>query len=281
MRWSLLGIALGLAATIGPGGGGATAAAAEGDSWAPPPPEETWFQVFAGSARVGYAHHKVSRVFGTLIVEEQFQALIKGKVARFDTVVVYATKGGPQPQEATATTALAGVKLMEGKVTFDAKGGEKAAARIQVKGFADRNLKITSPPKAQTSEQPVPDGPVVFQSALPYVAPLLVPKAGRLEGVTLAEFPDDIDFPALLNLKPGRTLERTAPDPTGRWQIVMTAPQRGGPPAPVARMTFDEKGALVKHEWAKFVFQPASQEEALAPVEAAPPPAKDDKKPGA
>jgi hypothetical protein len=51
----------------------------------------------------------------------------------------------------------------------------------------------------------------------------------------------------------------------------MTAPQRGGRPAPVARTTFDDKGALVKHEWAKFVFQPASQEEALAPVEAAPP----------
>lgn len=35
----------------------------------------------------------------------------------------------------------------------------------------------------------------------------------------------------------------------------------------MARLTFDGNGALVKYEWAKFVFQPSSQEEALVPVE--------------
>lgn len=247
---------------------GASALAAASDGWAPPAPEETWFQVFTGPTRIGHAHRTVTKVFDTIILEEKFQALIKGKVARFETVVVYRTGNPPQPQEGKAATLLGDVKLMEGKVTVAAKPGEKGVAQIEVTGFADRNLKVHEPPLKQTTEQPLPEGPILFQSALLYLAPRLLPKAGRLEGVTLAEFPDDIDFPELLNLKPGRALERTAPDPTGRWQILLKAPQGGGRgEVPVARLTFDGNGALVKYEWAKFVFQPSSQEEALAPVE--------------
>ena len=282
MRHVLLGAILVCAAAL------AAAAWTSGPAHAAPGDEETpgsveqWFTVFTGTQRTGYACRKVTKAFDTVILEEKFLAVIKEKAARFESVVVYRTSKPVGPTDGKLTTYLGETRLMEGTVAFaKAEAGGGRVAHVEMAGYADRTLRILDPAPKKTIDMPVPDGLVIVQPALLYLAPRLLPKEGRLDGLVYAKFPADIDFPGLVSFKPDFVLERAKPDDAGNSEIVLKAQQKttaGTNITTVAKVTVDAKGETVEYTWGGFTLRPSTQDEALRPPGAAPappaPPAK-------
>jgi hypothetical protein len=220
------------------------------------------FELLADDKPAGKMAYRVMEVQNKVILQVRLEIIYRDKPAGYDSLIVYRTGERPLPERATASTRLGTFKLMEGEAQFVAAEGAGLVAQLDVRGFADRDLKPFDAPRELKKEIPVPAGLVLSAPAFLYFGPRLLDGPGRVENVVHLEVPDDIDFPAFLNFKTDCVLTRGAWDDQGRSEIVLAQRFPGDNYRPLAKITVDREGRIVAGMLGKFAFRPATGEQA-------------------
>lgn len=145
----------------------------------------------------------------------------RGKKVEMKSVVIYDNASPASPLKGTAETRLDGKACMKGTVTFSGK-------TVDIEGTGLLNPRtgaaIDPPRKFEMKGQPVAEGVLVFQSALPAIGPRILPKEGELKNIVFVEFPDDLGAPELVTFKEGYRLVREKPDENGEYVLKMYSP---------------------------------------------------------
>ncbi len=171
-----------------------------------------------------------------IVIEEKLELVHDGKRVGYQSTVRCAAEAPYAPREAQAETVLAGRVCMRGKVQF----GAKSVCYAGTTHLDGRGEPLAEPLKFGKTGMPLPQGPLLMQSALPVVGPLLLKGKSQLDGVFFGEFPDDIDSPELINVK-------------GNHRVVKLAVEEGGyilqlydalGEEPKATLRYDAQGAL-------------------------------------
>jgi len=144
----------------------------------------------------------------------------RGKRAAYKSAVVYSSNPAIIPEKGAAETRIDGKVCMKGTVTFSDK-----TYSYECTGFTnERTGEALDPPrKFEKKDVPTPQGVLIFQSAVPTIAPRILPKEGELKNVVFVEFPDDIGAPELITFKTGHRLVREAADEKGEYIIKLYA----------------------------------------------------------
>lgn len=191
---------------------------------------------YAGSqeVEVGRRHLSVTQKGDRLIFEESVALDFEGELASWYATVVYGASAPHDPLEAKVETKLRETTVMTGSILFKGKVAHLAATAFR--GGIDEPDK--PPEELHAAEQL--EGTILFTAAMEVIAPKVLPSEGILEGVVLAEFPDDIDGP--VNFKQNYGLVREPAGPDGSFIMKVLA----GPGAEVAyAMEFDASGLLL------------------------------------
>jgi len=229
------------------------------------------FDVLSDGKPAGSMDWRVMEVQDKVIFQVRFEIRSKDKPAGFESFAVYRTGQRPEPERIQATTRLGDFKLMEGEAVFGpAEGGPGRVAHLTVHGFADRDLKPFPEPREKIQDVPVPDGLVLTAPAFLYFGPRLLDAPGRVEAIVHAEVPDDIDFPAFLNLKTDCVLTRGEWDDAGRAEIVLAQRFPGDNYRTLAAVTVDREGAIVEARLGNFLLRPTAPAAAPPTVEKTP-----------
>ncbi len=134
----------------------------------------------------------------------------------YQSSVVYSAASTPVPLRGEVSTTIDGQPAMTGGVTF-------ADGKIRfecVKHYRKSKDKPVKPPKVYDKrDSPIPEGVLLFQSALATIGLRLLPRDGVLENIVFVEFPDDIKAPELINFKTGYLLIREIPDKNGAYAL--------------------------------------------------------------
>jgi hypothetical protein len=142
-----------------------------------------------------------------LIVREHVQIAHRGRKLGWDSAVVYGLGGDrPQPVSAEATTHAQGRDVMKVALHFDGAGRcrvKTSFARYGAEGAAPQWVGRTRTVRWRTSDG---QGVLLFPSELEVLANQLLGDKDELAGVTVAEFPDDLDEP--VTFKEGFLLRR-------------------------------------------------------------------------
>ncbi len=169
---------------------------------------------------------------------ETLSLAYRGKRVTLSSSMVYRTDPAVEPLKATAETMVEGKTCMTGVVEF----GEKTVTASCTGHLDPRTGKeITPPTEYSWDDVPKPEGALIFQAAVPVLAPQLLPTTGVLDDVVFVEFPDDIAAPELVNFKEGCRLVRSEPDKDGVCWIRMLSAHTGTPTIEVA---FDRENRL-------------------------------------
>ena len=229
------------------------------------------FDVLSDGKPAGSMDWRVMEVQDKVIFQVRFEIRSKDKPAGFESFAVYRTGQRPEPERIQATTRLGDFKLMEGEAVFaQAEPGPGRVAHLAVHGFADRDLKPFPEPREKIQDVPVPDGLVLTAPAFLYFGPRLLAAPGRLEAIVHAEVPDDIDFPAFLNLKTDCVLTRGEWDDAGRAEIVLAQRFPGDNYRTLAAVTVNHEGTIVEARLGNFLLRPTAPAAAPPTVERTP-----------
>ena len=176
---------------------------------------------------------------GRHLLHQETAMAIEGTKFRFESTVIFPSKDALEPSEASATTWRNGVKTMTGTLRFAGfELGWKALAHARDDGTP------IAPPKEYTGTKKVAGGPLVLQTTLEVMAPLLLKAPGAL-AVTYAEFPDDYHAPELVEIKRDYRLVREPANGAGfRIRLV-----RGERRATRATLFYDPTGRCVAVAW--------------------------------
>ncbi len=232
------------------------------------------FDVLSDGKPAGSMDWRVMEVQDKVIFQVRFEIRWKEKPAGFESFAVYRTGEHPEPERIRATTHLGDFKLMEGEAVFaQADPGAPEPGRVAhltVHGFADRDLKPFPEPREKIQDVPIPDGLVLTAPAFLYFGPRLLTAPGRLEAIVHAEVPDNIDFPAFLNLKTDCVLTRGEWDDAGRAEIVLAQRFPGDNYRTLATVTVNREGAIVEARMGNFLLRPTAPAAAPTTVERTP-----------
>lgn len=211
--------------------------------------EEMRFDVFVEDLKVGSMRIKILSVRDVAIIDHELSISLKGQQeAGFESQITFRGTDKPVPQRGKVSTHSGTFKLMDGTLAFTATaagGDEPSAAKAEITGYADAKRKPISQPLVQSKEILVPSGQVLTFPALLYFAPRLLANAAQLNKVVYMRFPEDIDYPAILDLKDNCVLSRGQPGADGRTEYSLRQVFAGGNPVPLASLTFDRDGKVV------------------------------------
>jgi hypothetical protein len=168
-----------------------------------------------------------------LIFEESVALEFQGELATWSATVVYGASPPHDPLEAGVETKLRETTVMTGSILFKGK-----VAHVSAKAFRGGIDEPDKPPEEHHGSEPL-EGAILFTTALEVIAPKVLESEGTLEGVVLAEFPDDIDGP--VNFKKNYVLAREPAGPDGSF--VMKVLDGTGAEVTYA-MEFDASGFL-------------------------------------
>ena len=144
-----------------------------------------------------------------------------GKKVEYTSTVVYRSGTLVTPESGMAETKMNGKTCMQGSVTFSENTYE-----YEGKGFLNKKTgeAIDPPRKFEEKDQPLPEGMLIFQSALPAISPRILPKEGELKNIVFVEFPDDLGAPELICFKEGHRLVREKPNANGEYYMNIYGP---------------------------------------------------------
>ena len=152
-----------------------------------------------------------------VIMTDELTVALGDRAAGFRSSVTFVPddQGVMRPDVASATTFVDGEPCMRGTVTF----GE-ATYRYSGEGVMDAASgdPIDPPVTFEQGAEPKPGPLIVFPQALVFMGPVWQPEAGE-QVVVIAEFPDDIAAPELIEFEADCRLVRTAPDDVGNFAI--------------------------------------------------------------
>ena len=153
--------------------------------------------------------------------------------------VTYVAGKPLSPTKASVVTKIDGELCMKGSVTLTRRTFDHECT-----GFLDRRSgeKIDPPKKYGKKGAELPEGIVVFQSALIALGPKLMPEAGELDKFAWVEFPDDIGAPELINVKGSYRLVRERADAKGEFAIKLYG---RGDDDPTASIRYSKDGKIV------------------------------------
>jgi len=217
------------------------------------------FNICEGDRQVGQMRLEIMTIHDLAILKEEFTApyRVKGKAADagFDSQVVYRGEAKPAIVRGEMTTRIDTFKIMEGKVSFaQADGGW--TAQVEATGYADTEQRPFENARSWTKTLTATGDLLLTHAAFIHFAPRLLKAPGKIENVVHVEFPDDIGWPAALNLHPDCVLERHAAGPDGKAEITLHRVFAGGNIVPVLKMTVDAAGKVVEAGLGKFTFRP-------------------------
>ncbi len=205
--------------------------------------------VFRGDRSVGRMRLEVMTVGSLAVIDEDFTATFRtaGETADagFKSQIVYKGAATPNPTRGEVTTHIADFKLMTGKVTFS-QAEDTWTADAEATGFADIQ-RHPFPTARSWSESLSTTGRLLLtHGAFLYFAPRLLPKAGKIEDVTLVEFPDNIAFPKMLTFQTGCVLQRSPAGADGKAGIALQRVFPGGNVRPLLTMTVNKAGKVLE-----------------------------------
>ena len=217
------------------------------------------FDVLDGGKSVGTMDWRVMEVQDKVIVQTRLEIRVKDKPAGFESLAVYLVADRPELERVQASTRLGTFKLMEGEALVGPDDtGRGRVAHLTVRGFADRDQKPFDTPREMVKDLPLPDGCILSAPAFLFFGPRLLPRPGRMEKIVHAEVPDDIDFPAFLNLKTDCVLTRGETNDDGLAEIRLDQRFPGDNTLTLAAVTVDRDGRLVEAHLGNFVLRPAA-----------------------
>jgi len=154
-------------------------------------------------------------------IVESISLNYRGKKVEIKSTVIYQNTSPLFPIQGIAETKINEKLCMKGTVKFS-----EMAVEFECTGFLNKRTdKAIDPPKKfANKKQPIPEGIIIFQSALPVIGPLILPKEGELKNIVFVEFPDDIGAPELINFKKGYRLVRGKADKKGEYDLKIYNP---------------------------------------------------------
>ncbi len=197
-------------------------------------------------------------------ISEAIGLSVRSKTIAYKSTLFCADKDGSAPLEASTETMLNGKVCMRGNVKFSPAG---KTVDYQCTGHLDeRTGQVLNPAKQYAKMgKPVPQGLPVFQSAIPAIGPRILPAPGEMADVVLAEFPDDVGAPELINFKAGNRLVRGKPDKTGAYEIRLF---RRESKESIASYRFDKNNQIIAMDlFGKFKLRPAVKAKAGDKIE--------------
>jgi len=205
--------------------------------------------VLRGDRSVGQMRLEVMTVGSLTVIDEDFTATFRaaGETtdAGFKSQIVYKGADTPNPTRGEVTTRIADFKIMTGKVTFSPTDGTWTA-EAEATGFADTERKPFPTARSWSQSLSTTGRVLLTRAAFLHFAPRLLAAPGKIEDVTLVEFPDDIGFPKMLNFQPGCVLERRPAGADGKAEITLHRVFAGGNIRPLLVMTVDSAGKVVE-----------------------------------
>lgn len=181
------------------------------------------FKVFTRDGETELGTYRIQASTKTAAKEieivEAVSMVYRGKKLSLESTVTYDTAATAiSPTTGTAETTLDGKVCMKGSVALS---NMKRTYSFEAKGFLDKRSgeKIDPPSKFAKDGQPLPEGAIIFQSALIAIGPKFLPQAGELKNVVWVEFPDDIGASELINFKEEHRMVRTKADAGGEFEL--------------------------------------------------------------
>jgi len=172
----------------------------------------------AGEGNAGFYHLKAVRHKESKSIEIVELGILsfRGRDVELGSTVTLDDGEIPVVKSGTAHTKVNRNQCMRGALEIN---GDKI--NIECEGLYSWLAKeqIDPPKKFSKEGWKIPKGTLVFQSALVISAPLLLPEAGELKDMVLAEFPDDLDAPALISFREKGRLVRSEPEESGDYSI--------------------------------------------------------------
>ena len=217
------------------------------------------FDICEGDRQVGQMRLEIMTINDLAILKEEFTApyRVKGKAADagFDSQVVYRGEAKPAIVRGELATRIDTFKIMESKVSFTLAEGQWAA-EVEATGYADTERRPFENARSWTKTLSTTGDLLLTHAAFIHFAPRLLKAPGKIEKVVHVEFPDDIGWPAALNLHPDCVLERHAAGADGKAEITLHRVFAGGNIVPVLKMTVDAAGKVVEVGFGKFTLRP-------------------------
>lgn len=206
------------------------------------------YDILVGRRAVGEVRLEVLTVANLTVLEEDFSAPFGrggSTMAGAKSQITYKGEETPKPARGEATTRIGDYKIMEGKVTFEKTDGQWSA-KAEATGFANIERKPFETARQWTKTLTTGGDLLLTNAAFLYFAPRLLPKPGKIENVTLVQFPDDVGFPGILAFFSGCVLERHEAGPDGKADITLHRVYAGGNIKPVLTMTVGKDGKMVE-----------------------------------
>ncbi len=184
-----------------------------------------------------------------IIMVEELEAAFGDKRAGYSSSVTFSpdVDGLMRPTKATAATSVDGETCMTGTVTFEEKTWQ-----FYCKGLRNKRTgePIVPPRVYEKDDLPMLDKLIVFPQALVYMGPIWLPEDGEM-AVVIAEFPDDLGAPELIEFKTDARLSRRVFDDEGGFAIELFKTQQdpeqfeGTKESLAARVEYDDQGDVV------------------------------------
>jgi len=149
-------------------------------------------------------------------ITESMSLIYRKKKVDLVSTVIYESTTPLVPKKGMAEIKIEEKSCMKGTVTFAEKTFD-----LESVGFLDERTgeKIEPPIKFTKKGQLLPEGILVFQSALSAIGPRLLPKEGEIEKIVFVEFPDDLGADELINFKEKHRLVREQPNEKGEYAM--------------------------------------------------------------
>jgi len=234
--------------------------------------KDLWFKAAIRGKHVGHWHLRITRTPDRIVLQESYTLRhFRAGVYGAETEIVYTAAERPQPVRATARTSMDDTKLMDGTLEFltkvGADGTKRKLVRMTATGYGSKRGEKFDPPKELVREVPCPEGWLMFTSALTGLVPQMKPEGNTIDNVVVVEFPDDIDFPELVNMKKGGRLQWTKAADGDATVIRLTLqPRPDMKPRDHSQVTVDAKGKVTACVMGKMTLTPCTAEEAAKPV---------------
>lgn len=203
-----------------------------------------------GETEIGeYGLKAITDEQNNIVIDETAKHVIDGRKFVYKSKIVYKGTEPYWPLTAETACTLDDKLFMEGKVTF--KGyfiDLKATAYFD---FASGEKHV--PPKTHVwDSEPGPGQIVLFQPALAFIGPKLLPQSGNRNDLSFAEFPDDVYVDELIAISLSHRIVRTKPNDKGHFTIAMLGANKDNIELEVT-LDKDNKIVAMKGHAVKFV----------------------------
>ncbi len=215
---------------------------------------ESDFDVYTEKDKVGHMKLRVMSVSGMAIIDEDFDATLEGKQVAFTTQQVF--KGGdkPVPTKAKVTTHFGSFKAMDGTLVFSAAAAG-LSAKVSMTGYMDPKGNLFPKPPTENKDMPVAAGTVLTHASLIFFGPRMLPAPGQKEKIVWAELPLWVEYPNLVNFRPGCILVRKPPAADGAVVFSIKQVFPGGNEELLTTMTLDKAGKVVELRLPKYTLR--------------------------